>query len=215
MFSWICPQCGSDVPPSQKECPNCAERARAAAAAPVAAPLPLTIVPPQQVPYAWQPPQRKPLPTWVMGLGFAVVFIALGTGVYFGIQHFGASAAQKAGIENPANPSKQKVMNPFQKYIEVVGVRTLSQNKQPVVRFVVVNHSSIEIADLAGTVTLWASTSHSEEDPVGTFRFALPSLGPYESKDLTSPLKTKMKMFEMPDWQNANAEIQITSPPAP
>ena len=226
MFSWICPQCGRDVTPSHKECPYCAERAQEAAAAPavdiaVVPAAPVFAAPAAPVPHAaWQqPPQHSPQhsgpPTWLMGVGFAVVFIAIGAGVYFGIQRLGATAAQKAGVENPANPSRQKVTNPLQKYIEVVGVRTLSERKEPVVRFVVVNHSSIEMADLAGNVTLWASTSHSEEEPVGTFHFSVPSLGPYETKDLKSPLKTKLKMYEMPDWQNATAEIQITSPPAP
>jgi hypothetical protein len=90
----------------------------------------------------------------------------------------------------------------------------MTENKTPVVKFVVVNHSSAEIADLAGTVTLWASTSRSEEDSIGSFKFSLPSIGPAESKDLTAPLKTKLKMYELPDWQNATAEIQITSPAA-
>ena len=33
MFSWICPQCGRDVPPSKTDCPFCAERAKEAAPA--------------------------------------------------------------------------------------------------------------------------------------------------------------------------------------
>jgi len=69
-----------------------------------------------------------------------------------------------------------------------------------------------EITDLAADVTLWASTSKSEEDPVGTFSFKIASIGPNESKDLTEPLKTKLKMYEMPDWQNATTDIQITAP---
>lgn len=150
-----------------------------------------------------------------MGVGFAVVFIALGAGVYYGIQHFGATTSQQDGVVDPGSPAKRKVAHPYQKYVEVVGVRLISKDKEPNVRFVVVNHSSLELVDLAATVTLWASTSHSDEEPVGTFNFILPSIGPYDSKDLASPLKTKLKMFELPDWQNANAEIQITSPPAP
>ena len=37
-------------------------------------------------------------------------------------------------------------------------------------------------------------------------------LGANSSKELTEPLKTKLKLYELPDWQNATAEIQITSP---
>lgn len=32
MFTWICPVCGAEVPPSESECPRCAERRRAALA---------------------------------------------------------------------------------------------------------------------------------------------------------------------------------------
>ena len=147
-----------------------------------------------------------------MGVGFAAAFMVIFALVYFAVQHFGGSAAEKAGVENPANASRQKVSNPLQKSVEVGGLRMMTENKAPVVKFVVVNHSSAEIADLAATVTLWASTSRSEEDSIGSFKFAIPSIGPNESKDMTAALKTKLKMYELPDWQNATAEIQITSP---
>jgi hypothetical protein len=150
-----------------------------------------------------------------MGVGFAVAFIVVLGGVYFGIQKFGTTPAQKAGVENPRNPSKQKVSNPLQKWVEVVGVRLVAENKKPTAQFVVVNHSGREINDMAASVTLWASDSRSEEDAVGTFKFSLPSLRSNEAKDLSSPLQTKMKMYELPDWQNMTAEITITSAAVP
>ncbi|HWE48227.1 MAG TPA: hypothetical protein VG273_00455 [Bryobacteraceae bacterium] len=165
--------------------------------------------------WAIPPEESKGTPAWLMGIGFAAGFMVLLALVYFGIQHFGSTPAEKTGVENPANASKQKVTNPLQKYVEVAGLRMITEGKQPVVKFIVVNHSSAEIADLAANVTLWASTSRSEEDSIGSFKFTLPGIGPNESKDLTAPLKTKLKPYEMPDWQNAVAEIQITSPPAP
>jgi hypothetical protein len=150
-----------------------------------------------------------------MGIAFALAFIGIGAAVIWGVQRFGhTNTAEKAGLENPANPSQQKVSNPLQKYVEVAGIRILSENKKPVVKFFVVNHSSAEIPDLEANVTLWASTSRSEEDSVGSFSFKLNNLGPGESHELTEPLKTKLKMYELPDWQNATADVQITSPPA-
>lgn len=148
-----------------------------------------------------------------MTVGFAVGLLLVGGGIYYAMQHYGASnPTEKAGVENPANPSRQKVTNPLQKYVEVVGLRIVTENKRPVVKFVVVSHSAAEIDDLAADVTLLASTSKSEEDPVGTFSFKLSAIGPNESKDMTQPLKTKFKMYELPDWQNTTADIQITSP---
>ena len=69
-----------------------------------------------------------------------------------------------------------------------------------------------EIADLAANVNLWARTAKSDEEAVGTFTFKIPSLGAYESKDMTATLNTKLRVYELPDWQNLTAEIQITSP---
>jgi hypothetical protein len=277
MFSWICPQCGRDVPPSKTDCPYCEERAKeAAAAAPPAsspppyapetqqapwqqpaqpqqqfpqqapqqpppqyappqwqAPPPPTqpqyqappqYAPPppqyapqhqyaQHPPAAWQPkPARAAPPMWLMVIGFALAFLIVGGGIYYFMYRSGSTPAEKAGLENPADASRQKVSNPLQKYVEVVGLRIVEDGKKPVARFIVVNHSSTEIADLKANVTLWASTSRSEEDSVGSFNFEIPNIGPDDSKELTEPLKTKLKMYELPDWQNATAEIQITSP---
>jgi hypothetical protein len=133
--------------------------------------------------------------------------------LYFGfLRPATRNTQEKAGLENPANPSQQKVSNPLQKYVEVVGIRLVSQDKKPTARFVVVNHSNTDINGLGANVMLWASTSRSEEDSIGSFAFQLGTLGANGSKELTAPLKTKLKPYEMPDWQNATAEIQITAP---
>jgi hypothetical protein len=148
-----------------------------------------------------------------MGIGFAIAFLVVGGGIYVAMQRYsGATPGEKAGLENPSNASRQKVSNPLQKYVEVVGLRMFNENKKPVARFVVVNHSNTETADMKANVTLWASTSRSEEDSIGSFSFKIDSLPANGSKELTEPLKTKLKMYELPDWQNATAEIQITSP---
>jgi hypothetical protein len=148
-----------------------------------------------------------------MGLAFALAFIGIGAAVIYVVPRFSkTNTVEKAGLENPANAAQQKVSNPLQKYVEVVGIRLIAENHKPMVRCIVVNHSSAEIPDLQANVTLWASTSRSDEDSVGTFSLKLNGLGPNESKEITEPLKTKLKMYELPDWQNATAEIQITSP---
>jgi hypothetical protein len=169
---------------------------------------------PQGAPAWVPPPQKSGQPAWLIGVGFAVALIALFAGIYYGIQRFGShtNTQEKAGLENPKNPSQEKVSNPLQKYVEVVGIRLISDNKKPSARFLVVNHSSADISGLQANVTLWASTSRSEEDSIGTFSFQVPSLGSNASKELTSPLKTKLKQYELPDWQNATADVQITAP---
>ena len=150
-----------------------------------------------------------------MFLGFTLAFLGIGAAVYWWIQRSGhTNIAEKTGLENPTNPSQQKVTNPMLKYIEVTGIRIVTENKKPSVRFLVVNHSSAEVPGITANVTLVASTARSDEDPVGTFAFKVDSLPASGSQELTEPLKTKLKAYELPDWQNAVATVQITSPSA-
>ena len=85
------------------------------------------------------------------------------------------------------------------------------KSKKVLVRFLLTNHSTAELRGLAGNVTLWGSTKRSEEDPQGTFAF-IATLGPNDSKEVTTPLTTKFKIYELADWQNLAADIQITAP---
>jgi hypothetical protein len=161
------------------------------------------------------------LPPWLMSIGFAALFLVVGAALFFGIKHFSGSgeasaSAPPASLEKAlpsAAASKSGQSNMLQKYVEVVGVRLTEDSRQkPEVRFVVINHSGAEISDLAANVNLWARTAKSDEEAIGTFSFKLPSLGPYESKDMSGPLSTKLRVYELPDWQNLTSEVQITSP---
>jgi hypothetical protein len=227
MFTWICPQCGREVPPAYDACPDCAAREKSAAQPPQAAaqptppgatapPAPPAYTPPAVAPLAAQyaaPPPHAGLPTWLLTLLFAFAFVGVGAGVYFAVNYFrgGTQAASTPAATAPSKtPGKP---NPMQKYVEVSGIRFVeTPQHQTEARFVVVNHSGADISDLAATVNIWGRTAKSEEEAAGTFSFKLPSLKPYESKEAVAPLATKLKVYELPDWQNVSAEVQITAP---
>jgi hypothetical protein len=246
MFTWICPQCGREVPPAYNECPDCAKKAADTAANPPvqpanAPPPPMQPAAPQYAPPqyaappyaappnyppqppappAWYPPQpARPrglnLPVWLMTIVFALAIGGLVGGVYWILQTNrgpgSAGPAPSATVESPAAKPGAKT-NPVQKYIEVTGVRfTQDAKKKTIARFVVVNHSEAEISGLAGNVTIWGRTKKSEEDAQGTFSFST-TLGPFESKELSAPINTKLKIYELPDWQNITTDIQVTAP---
>ena len=153
-----------------------------------------------------------------MSIGFAVLFLAVGAALFFGIKHFNGSSEASASTsttsppESAPTPAAAKKNSTLQKYVEVTGLRLTESSGKAVAHFVVVNHSGAEIADLSANVNLWARTAKSDEEAVGTFTFKIASLGAYESKDLTMPVNTKLKVYELPDWQNLTAELQITSP---
>jgi hypothetical protein len=165
---------------------------------------------------AYAPPlPRAGMPAWLLTIVFALAIFGVVAGVYWlvGALKGGSTAPAKqlATVESPA-AKPGATTSPFQKYVEVSGVRFLEDaKKKPQVRFVLTNHSGAEMTGLSGNVTIWARTQKSEEESAGTFTFTNVSLGPWESKDLTAPLTTKLAMIELPDWQNTTTDVQITT----
>ena len=218
MFTWICPQCGREVPPSYSECPDCAARAKTLEAAPGGQQpaAPPAVPPPAPAAPRPAPPPRGGLPTWLMSILFALAFIGLGLGVYWLMGYYRnrdrAPAQPAIAFETPAAKGKAKP-NPVQKYIEVTGVRFIQNaRKQTEARFLVVNHSPDLISDIAGTVVIWGRTQKSDEESVGSFGFKVPTIGPWESKELSAPVNTRLRVYELPDWQNLTAEVQLANP---
>ena len=228
MFNWVCPRCGKDVPPSKTECPFCPEL-------PVAEPPPVQphyaaqavqpqyapqAVQPQYAPQAvqpqyappppgWPPPQRQGAPAWLIGVAFGLAVAGVFAALYMYLDRQSSAPATAPAQTASAAPA---AVNPLQKYVEVTGFRLVTENKQQMIRFVVINHSGAEMADVNGKVTLVAGPSRTESVPVGTFRFAAKSLGAHGSAELRAPFDTKMKAYELPDWQTTMATVEITSP---
>jgi hypothetical protein len=288
MFSWICPQCGREVPPSYTECPDCAAKGKVPPSPGAEPAQPQANVPPgpemqPQPPYFMQPPQGaapypnpagaaptqyapypqqygptqyppqygtpagqypqyppppqqyqpppqyqapprqytppaapggRHIPTWLMTVVFAAIAGALLYGLYslVGSGHTGSqAAAPPAAVENPA-AAKAGANSPLQKYIEISAIRFVEGPKKNIaVKFTVTNHSDADATGLAGTVKILARTQKSEEDAVGTFSFTA-DVPAQASKEVTAPLSTKLKMYELPDWQNVFTDVQITAP---
>ena len=236
MFTWICPKCGREVPPAYNDCPDCAPQGVAkpaqqsettpAAVPPVSVQAPPPLAPsPQAVAqqptaapaqsYLPPPPARGGLPTWLLTIIFAFAFFGLVAGVYWIVGAArGAGSKPTAAVESPAAKPNAKT-SPYQKYIEISGVRFVPDPKKKITdtRFVITNHSSADLLGLGGNVTVWGRTRNSEEDAAGTFTFTT-DLKAFESRDLTAPLNTKLKIYELPDWQNVSTDVQITAPAA-
>jgi hypothetical protein len=75
---------------------------------------------------------------------------------------------------------------------------------------VITNHADDDMHGLSGEVAI-VSRSDKSGQPVGGFTFTT-SLGPQESKDLTTTLTTNKKAYELPDWQFAQPVLQVTAP---
>lgn len=61
-------------------------------------------------------------------------------------------------------------------------------------------------------VKLTTTAAKPEDPPITVFDAKVPPLGPLEVKDATGTATTKLRVYELPDWQFLKAEAEITSP---
>ena len=103
--------------------------------------------------------------------------------------------------------------NPVAKYIELVGFRIRERTPgHLLVHFGVVNHSEGDIGDLKMTVNLTTTAAKPGDAPLITFPAQVSGVGPNDLKDVTVEVPTKMRVYELPDWQFLKADFVITEP---
>jgi hypothetical protein len=155
------------------------------------------------------------MPSWLLTFVFLFALIGVGACVFAGINFYkgrnSGGGPAPATIDAPQNKAGGK-QHPLMKYLEVAGVRFVGDKKGVQAKVLLVNHSEAEIANLSANVTIWGRTQRSEEDAVGTMTLQVPTLGANESKEIVATLNTKLKIYELPDWQNVTTDMQITSP---
>jgi hypothetical protein len=145
------------------------------------------------------------MPTWLVGL---LTVAVLGGGLFGLYKYVGGSSTPAPA--KAAAPGDDKA-HPLQRYLEIAGVRMVeNDSKKPVVRFTVVNHSDAELSGLELTVVLTPTTGG---EPVAVIDAKVGTVPAQGVKDMESPLNTKLKVYELPDWQFVKATFEITAPP--
>jgi len=159
MFTWICPQCGREVPPAYTECPDCNKRsqpvappppsaqalaAQAAAAAaaeqppdevkPLAPPIepdpPPAPQPPPMIPREPVKPRSFGLPVWLATILSAVAIVALVAGIYWVVNNLrGGRLGKPTSAVESPGAKPGTAVSPVQKFIEVSSVRFLEDPK--------------------------------------------------------------------------------------
>ena len=103
--------------------------------------------------------------------------------------------------------------HPLAKYIEVDGFRIEESGVGKLkITFGVINHSQADISDLGLKIKLTTSAAKPDDPPVAEFDAKVDSLGPFENKDVSVTVPTKMRVYELPDWQFLRGQFEITSP---
>jgi hypothetical protein len=153
------------------------------------------------------PPRR--VAGWLISVAVAIGLLLGGTLI---ARWFWPSTPPPSDRAGAAQSVQRVSSNPLSKYIELSGVRVVMETNRSEIRYNVVNHSAAELGDLTLHVLLRATTAQESQPPVSRFSFKLPSLGPYESREMVSVVEKINRVYEIPDWRNLKAEFQITSP---
>lgn len=170
--------------------------------------------PPQQVQYVYVKPA---VPAWLVTLGVFAALLAAGYAFYSLVLNKNGStttAASSSGsvpaakADDAASPAESKAAARLEHHLEVAGVRIVEENKKPQIRMMVVNHSSADMAGLKGSVTL---TAEGKPGDIAVVPFTLAALAAYEAKEVTAPLKTSLRAYELPDWQFMRAKVKLVS----
>jgi len=103
--------------------------------------------------------------------------------------------------------------HPLAKYLELSGYRiTETAPGKLNIKLAVVNHSEADIGDLTLKIKLVTTAAKPDDQPITEFEAKVPALGPQELKDVTATAATKLRIYELPDWQFIRAAVEITSP---
>ena len=138
-----------------------------------------------------------------LGCALAVVWLA------------GCSSAPPVTTKAPGSgaASQSSDSNPIAKYLELAGFRLDEKAPGTVqIRFALINHSDADLGDVSLQVNLRATTASSTDPPLFTFPVTVKSVGAGDVKDVTVTAPTKLRIYELPDWQFLRADFKVTSP---
>ncbi|MEP6538070.1 MAG: hypothetical protein ABJF23_22210 [Bryobacteraceae bacterium] len=167
-----------------------------------------------RVPFSSAPPARSQagLPGWAIGVGFAVALAGI---LYVLFTYVLPKKSSQAATSPTAETAPAvagagaKKPHPLAKFLEIVGIRWVEDAKQKAkMQFIVVNHSAADLPELKLQISIKAAGKELFEIP-----FTISSIGPYESKEFSTPIQTSLKGYELPDWQFVKADFTIISEP--
>jgi hypothetical protein len=127
-----------------------------------------------------------------------------------------STSSDKQGKTTPAVPAHftaSNTSNPVAKVVELVGFRVTERSAgHLIVQFGVVNHSEADIGDVKMTVNIGTTAAKPGDPPLISFPAQVSRLGPSELKDVKAEIPTKLRVYELPDWQFLKADFEITDP---
>jgi len=126
-----------------------------------------------------------------------------------------SSSTSKAGTPTTQIQPPQRVSpssNPVAKYIELSGFRIGEKAGKLEVKFAVTNHSDADVGNIVMNVSLRPTTAKPTDPALATFTAHVDGLGPEELKEVSADIPTKLRAYELPDWQFLTYDFQIIEP---
>jgi hypothetical protein len=143
-----------------------------------------------------------------------VVFVGIGMGVVSYLTTSSSEARPKpaqvpvAAGPSPATPSASAA--PLNQQVEVTGFRMVAiANRMPEIHYLVVNHSAVNLSNLNIYVTLRSPGARPGQPPFSRFSFRAPELGPFEAREMVSPIERAPRQLTLPEWQSLKADVEI------
>ncbi len=157
-------------------------------------------------------PRRGGMPGWLISLMLMLGIPLAGAGLLFYFSPIGHSNAEaKQPPQQSAQPAAaETVSHSASQLVEVTGFRIVVDfSKKSEIHYLVVNHSPADLSDVTVYVTLRAVNAKPGQPPLTRFSFRAPNLGPFESKEMVSPIEKLARNVVIPDWQDLRADVQI------
>lgn len=166
---------------------------------------------------------RKPIafPTWLVSVVVATcLFLGAGSLMQYLTPSHDAKAASQAPVTPASTPvpaattaaaPPQPVVqeHPLARFVEVAGVRIVSGPKgRPQLEYIVINHSGSAITGLDVRIA-GRSADAPSGDPLFSVSGIVPSLGPYQSKEMHSELDASVRPSALPSWQSLRTDVVI------
>lgn len=156
-------------------------------------------------------PQRRGIPGWLVSfLVMASLLLAGGAVLFYVLPASHSTADAKTAAPEPPQAPVVESSHPLAQFIEVTGIRfVMDLNKKSEIHYLVVNHSASELSDMTVFVTVRAANAKAGQPPLCRFSFRSTGLGPFESKEMISPIEKMAHPVALPDWRDLHADVQI------
>lgn len=161
--------------------------------------------------YVLPEPKRR-MPAWLIVL---LVFAVLGGALYGAYRLFGTGGAKSSEPAAPALASlaAEEGAHPFRRHLEITGLRLFEEGgKNVVLRYVVVNHSPADMAGVELRILLTTTAADENSPAIAEIIAKAGDIPAHGSKEMESRVQTKLRAYELPDWQFLVARFSVTAP---